>query len=283
MILLTRWLSCLVFLPVVMSAVADSTAPERVLWDKRPIQVHIQRHQERIIHFPDEVRYWLPDSLANKVTVMSANGVLYISALESFSRTRIRVQGINDQQIYLLDITANDGDQVSNELIVMVAKDIVNQAKNHTVRVVDDWRVRLTRYAAQQLYAPTRLLKGDSAIKRIPIKTDLNVSLIRGRQIDAMPIASWRGGGFFVTALRLHNKQDYILSLNFDGESESALDLSKLIRGHWLTATLQHSYLGAAGGEDDTTTLYLVSRRPFMESFGADVQTKQLRQVSDGR
>ena len=37
--------------------------PERVLWDKRPIKVHIQQGQERIIHFPDDVRYWLPDSI----------------------------------------------------------------------------------------------------------------------------------------------------------------------------------------------------------------------------
>ena len=280
--ILIRWLSCLVFLTVAMSAAAERSAPERMLWDKRPILVHIQTRRERIIHFPDEVRYWLPDSLANKVTVVSANGVLYIHAHEAFSRTRIRVQGINDQHVYLLDITANDSDQASNELIVMLEKDIVNHAKDYTARAMDDWRIRLTRYAAQQLYAPTRLLTGDGAITRIPINTDVNVPLIRGGQIDAAPVASWQGSDFFVTALRLRNRQNYTLSLTFNGQPESVLDLSKLLRGQWLTATLQHSHLGAAGGDDDTTTLYLVSRRPFMESFGGDVQTRQRRQASDG-
>ena len=54
----------LVMLIVASSAFADQLpAVERVVWDKRPIAVHIQRNQERIIHFPDDVRYWLHDSL----------------------------------------------------------------------------------------------------------------------------------------------------------------------------------------------------------------------------
>lgn len=292
MILWIRWLSCFLFLPVVMTAMADNfasermaserMAPERVLWDKRPIQVHIQTHQERIIHFPDEIRYWLPDSLANKVTIVSANGVLYVTALELFSSTRIRVQGINNQQIYLLDITSNDSAQISDELIVMVAKDVVNRTKVHTTTIADDWRIRLTRYAAQQLYAPERLLVGDSAIKRIPLNSDVAVPLIRGGEIEAMPIASWRGGDFTVTAIRLRNRQQKRLLLRFDGETEAALNLGKLIRGRWLTATLQHNHLDGAGSEGDTTTLYLVSRRPFLESLGLDMKAEQPGQVSDG-
>mgnify|MGYP005749427545 CR=1 FL=1 len=35
------------------SVIADT--PERVLWDKRPINVHLQVGNERIIHFPDDV------------------------------------------------------------------------------------------------------------------------------------------------------------------------------------------------------------------------------------
>jgi len=251
------------------SNVIESVTAERVLWDKRPIVVHIQRNHERIIHFPDDIRYWLPDQLQRKVTVLAANGVLYIRALESFSRTRIRVQGLHSQQIYLLDVMANDTAGIADELIVMTADTVINQAKDKTQKTVgQDWRVRLSRYAVQQLYAPERLLKGDSAIKRIPVVSQI-IPLIRGGVIEAVPIASWQGGGLMVTAVRLKNKQMHPLVLQFTSSGEgNSVNLSQAIRGSWLTATLQHRWLGAMGQKDDTTTLYLVSAQSFVESTG---------------
>ena len=264
----------LVGVVIAMSAMAESidigsTTAERVLWDKRPIVVHVQRNHERIIHFPDDIRYWLPDQLQRKVTVLAANGVLYIRALESFSRSRIRVQGLQSQQIYLLDVMADESASVADELIVITAESVINQAKDKTQkRVGQDWRVRLSRYAAQQLYAPERLLKGDSAIERIPVASQA-IPLIRGGVIEATPIASWQGGGLTVTAVRLQNKQTHPLILQFTPSGEgNSVNLNKLLRGRWLTATLQHKWLGALGQKDDTTTLYLVSAQSFVESTG---------------
>jgi len=181
---LLRWINILLLglvgVVIAMSAMAESirigsTTAERVLWDKRPIVVHIQRNHERIIHFPDDIRYWLPDQLQRKVTVLAANGVLYIRALEPFSRSRIQVQGLQSQQIYLLDVMADDTASVADELIVITAESVINQAKDKTQKMAgQDWRVRLSRYAAQQLYAPERLLKGDSAIERIPVEDKEN-------------------------------------------------------------------------------------------------------------
>ena len=269
-ILLLGWVGVV----IAMSAMAESidigsTTAERVLWDKRPIVVHVQRNHERIIHFPDDIRYWLPDQLQRKVTVLAANGVLYIRALEPFSRTRIRVQGLQSQQIYLLDVMADDTASVADELIVITAESVINQAKDKTQKMAgQDWRVRLSRYAAQQLYAPERLLKGDSAIKRISVVSQA-IPLIRGGVIEAVPIASWQGGGLTVTAVRLQNKQTHSLVLQFTPASEgNSVSLNKRLRGRWLTATLQHKWLGALGQKDDTTTLYLVSAQSFVESTG---------------
>ncbi|UVW35777.1 TIGR03749 family integrating conjugative element protein [SAR92 clade bacterium H455] len=275
---LLRWINILLLglvgVVIAMSAMAESirigsTTAERVLWDKRPIVVHIQRNHERIIHFPDDIRYWLPDQLQRKVTVLAANGVLYIRALEPFSRSRIQVQGLQSQQIYLLDVMADDTASVADELIVMTAESVINQAKDKTQKIVgQDWRVRLSRYAAQQLYAPERLLKGDSAIERIPVASQA-IPLIRGGVIEATPIASWQGGGLTVTAVRLQNKQTHPLVLQFPPSGGgNSVNLNKRLRGRWLTATLQHKWLGALGQKDDTTTLYLVSAQSFVESTG---------------
>lgn len=270
------WLVGIALMMVVVTAVAQT--PERVLWEKQPIKVHIQTGQERIVHFPDEVRYWLPDTIKFKVSVIAANGVLYIKALEDFSSARIRVQSLSDQQVYLLDISASDAETVSDELIVMTRESVRNLSEeNSSSQIAEDWRIRLTRYAAQQLYAPERLLSGDTAIKRIPLKLSESVSLIRGGLLEAEAIASWQGNGLTVTAIKLRNVSSQPLRLLFaPSDSPQTLDMSELIRGDWLTATLQHDSLGASGNNNDTTTLYLVSNRNFIESLNLfSIETQQ--------
>ena len=275
-----RWLFSVTLALVVVTATADT--PERVLWDKRPINVQLQIGNERLIHFPDEVRFWLPDSIKHKVLVLAANGVLYIRALEYFPGTRIRVQGLSDHQVYLLDVTASDMEAVSDELIVMTRESVRNRSKeNSPLTTTEDWRIRLTRYAAQQLYAPERLLGGDSEIKRIPLELSMPVPLIRGGLVQAVPIASWQGNGLTVTAVRLRNISQQLLELQFgeskldESDSLQILNLSRHIRGDWLTATVQHDHLGSTGNENDTTTLYLVSAQSFMESLNLPPQNTQ--------
>lgn len=265
----------LLLLIISTNTLAASNTPERVLWDSRPIQVHIQLNHERIIHFPEAVRYWLPDSIQNKVSIISANGVLYIRALEPFPSTRMRVQSLEDEQIYLLDVVVNDTTSVSDELIVMTAESIINRNDNHQIDTPeDDWRIRLTRYAAQQLYAPERLLLGDSGIQRIPMGIEQSIPLIRTGIIDSVPLASWRGGGFTVTAIKIRNLQEHPVTLAFEqSESIHRINLSHLIRGTWLTITLQHNTMGRVGSDYDSTTLYLVSKDSFAESLGTVLQT----------
>ena len=274
-----------VILLTLASATVLADASERVLWDKRPINVHLQVGNERIIHFPDDVRYWLPDTVKRHVSVLAANGVLYIRAMEPFPTTRLRIQGLNDQQVYLLDITASEVAAVSDELIVMTKKNTRNRSKEATAyRTTEDWRIRLTRYAAQQLYAPERLVDGDSAIKRIPVESKTSVPLIRGGLIETVPIASWQGHGLTVTAIRVRNLSRQSLQLQFDrSDSLQAPDLSYLVRGDWLTATLQHDHLGAMGDEADTTTLYLVSNRSFVESLSLPIDSRVLQSGKTGK
>ncbi|WP_101757280.1 TIGR03749 family integrating conjugative element protein [Oceanicoccus sp. KOV_DT_Chl] len=262
-----RWLFSVALGLVVVTATADT--PERVLWEKRPINVQLQIGHERLIHFPDEIRYWLPDSIKHKVSVLAANGVLYINAKEPFTRSRIRVQGLSNQQIFLLDVMAGEVDTVGDELIVITQKSVRNLSKESTShKSTEDWRIRLTRYAAQQLYAPERLAGGDSAIKRIALELSTPVPLIRGGLVETMPITSWQGNGLTVTAVKMRNLSMQSLQLGFDQSSALPfLNLNDRLRGDWLTATLQHSDLGLAGSETDTTTLYLVSDQSFLESL----------------
>ena len=277
--------TALLAIQVLPVAAEPARAPERVLWDKRPINIHIQRGQERIIHFPDEVRYWIPDRIKHKVSVLAANGVIYLRALEFFPKTRVRVQGLNDQQIYLLDLTVDDNANVSNKLIVMTPDSTTNHAKSSIPKTPrEDWRVRLTRYAAKQLYAPERLLVGDQYIQRIPLSVSTPIPLVRGGSVEALPIAAWQGGGLTITAVKLRNQRHQSLQLMFrESNNSNSLNFGQLIRGNWLTATLQHHSLGAKGQPDDTTTLYLISKRSFVESLGSiSTPNNHNKEANDG-
>ena len=85
----------LITLLLTLSANADNEY-DRVLWDKTPINVALSINKERIIHFPTDVRYWVPEFLNDKISILSANGVLYIEAHETFDKTRIRVQALDN-------------------------------------------------------------------------------------------------------------------------------------------------------------------------------------------
>jgi integrating conjugative element protein (TIGR03749 family) len=115
--------------------------------------------------------------------------------------------------------------------------------------------VTLTRFAAQQLYAPARLLKDLPGVVRAPVKRK-KVSLVRGGAVTAEPLVAWRAGDLYLTAVKLTNRTGRALTLD-----------PRTLRGDWLTAAFQHSRLLPKGDGSDTTALYLISARPFAASL----------------
>ena len=79
-----------------------------------------------------------------------------------------------------------------------------------------------------------------------------SVDLMVGGKIEAVPVAAWKAGLRYVTAVKLINRS----------QSPVVLDPREL-RGSWLAATFQHNRLLPAGNAADTTAVYLVSDRPF--------------------
>ncbi len=294
---------------------------ERVIWDNTPIAVQLTVDRERQIHFPGAVRYWLPDHLKTALTVMSANGVLYLQARRPFAKTRLRVQALDSRQLYLLDIASHtDGDHQATLIVTDKAR-VDNRSSSSSSSITSsspaaatlpldnngapvDWPVRLTRIAAQSFYAPERLLPRDTAIQRVSLDTDHPVLLLRGGDTEARPLAAWRGGGLYVTAVLIRNLSQSDITLALQPETALASDpisetaaaapasvtgtmlspspshprtlyFERDLRGHWLTATAQHSRLTAAGTDEDRTCLYLVSRRHFSEALSFPVDREE--------
>lgn len=270
--------------PLVAPAVMlpENAAVERILWDKTPIQISLTVGSERMVTFPGTVRLGVPNTLMPHLRTQSQNGTVYWLASEPFAATRIQIQDTQSGQFYLVDLsaTATASPNARIEIINATAPGLAVALNAHTVPellrynpdspaapmeaqshsrkntpTASDYTL-LTRYAAQQLYAPARLLKTPLGVHTAPLNQAAipNGTLMRGGGLLAEPVAAWRKGTLYVTAVKLSNQSPRPIVLD-----------PRLIRGQWRTATFQHARLGPAAGDDNVTALYLVSDRPFAE------------------
>ena len=123
-----------------------------------------------------------------------------------------------------------------------------------------DTYVALTRYAWQQLYAPTRLLNNPLGISRAPMQTDnFQSSLVYGDKVIAHPLASWSLNHWYITAVSLRNQYPHATNIRLPYD----------ICGNWAAAVLYPRVkLSAAGNKtSDSTTLFILSRNPFNKAM----------------
>ncbi|MBL3601671.1 MAG: TIGR03749 family integrating conjugative element protein [gamma proteobacterium endosymbiont of Lamellibrachia anaximandri] len=244
-----------------LSAWADTPPMERIIWNKTPIRLTLQVGKERLVHFPSAVRINVPPEQIADLRTQSVDGTVYWLASSPFETTRILVQEIDSGRTFLFDLTANEKSGGTSPVTILNPEQEsttplskTGNPRKESVRL--DY-ITLTRFAAQQMYAPTRLLKNDPRLHRISLHTPDDISLVHGGAVDARPLISWLGdGGRYVTVVRLRNRSDQPLSLD-----------PRDLRGKWLAATFQHARLLPTGHEADTTSVYLISTRPFEESF----------------
>ena len=156
----------------------------------------------------------------------------------------------------VLDVSAEPVETDSHTLpdvqILLDSEPDTNAGESHSNTQSMSWGyAALTRYAAQQLYAPTRLIPRQPGVVAIPVSAE-PVELVHGARIEAVPVAAWKAGLRYVTAVKLTNRTQRPVVLD-----------PRELRGAWLAATFQHNRLLPAGDEADTTAVYLISDRPF--------------------
>ncbi len=257
---LTLWLGIALLL-LLQSVHAESEITERIEWNKTPIQLDLKVGHERLLHLPGPVKVGVPVHLQPLLRTQSINGTVYLLASAPFDATRIMVQTIDTGQIYLFDVSASkEGGQThAVQLFVKDADAAISKQSDSSVdsnNATEPYSyVALTRFAAQQLYAPARLLQARPGIVRVAVARD-PVALLRGGAVEAAPLVAWRAGGLYLTAVKLTNRTDRPQTLD-----------ARQLRGSWLAATFQHHRLLATGSDADTTAVYLISARPFAVSY----------------
>ncbi|HVV67997.1 MAG TPA: TIGR03749 family integrating conjugative element protein [Gammaproteobacteria bacterium] len=252
----------------------DDNAP--LIWKGDPIFVAIPVEKEKRLIFPEPVQVDLNGSLTtDQLRIINNDQNLYLTAHQAFAKTRLFVTLKNSQQIILLDVATDNQASPNTRTIslpkntkstsIAVAKPQNNNPLNNATinsnqTVSADDYVNALRFAWQQLYAPQRLINQDLEFTRTPMHTTSWVTdLVYGDKVLAHPEASWLLNGLYVTAIELRNKYPHDTTL-------TARDLC----GDWQAATLYpRTHLKPAGQKpDDSTTLLLISTKPFSDVLG---------------
>ncbi|MCF5702284.1 TIGR03749 family integrating conjugative element protein [Pseudomonas syringae] len=233
-------------------------AVELMHWERLPLAVPLVINQERVVFVDENVRVGVPASLTGKLRVQSTGGTLYLRASEAIAPTRLQLRSVATGEIILLDIAATLGDQPLEPVrILKNSQAQVTEAESSTVPVTERTPipVALTRYAAQSLYAPLRTVESLPGVRRVPLKLRTELpSLLPIENVSSTPIAAWRLGDYWVTAVKLRNR----------GSARVQLDPRQL-QAKLFAAAFQHAFLGPVGSAEDTTIAYLVTRGAGLE------------------
>ncbi|PAU51963.1 integrating conjugative element protein [Pseudomonas sp. PIC25] len=256
---------------LLMMAIAPIIQAVEVLrWERLPLAVPLVVGQERVIFLDRNVRVGVPSVVSTQLRVQIAGGAVYLLAREPIAPTRLQLQDTDSGALILLDIAAQaakDG-QPPMEPVRIVEGDVpakryggtnADDQPGSTLPANDDTSrpiretpvpVILTRYAAQNLYAPLRTVEPVAGIQRARLDRNLALeTLLPTLPVRAQALAAWRLEDLWVTAVRLTNTSAHWLDLD-----------PRTLQGDFVAATFQHPSVGPAGASTDTTVVYLVTR-----------------------
>ena len=226
-------------------------AAEVKYWDRLPLAVPLTVGQERVLMLDEDVRVGVPGTIAGKLRVQSVGGTVYLRAADTLPPTRLQLQSVKSGDIILIDIEALEGSEALEPVkIVAQAQAPDVEAAKDTSPAETPVPVVLTRYAAQNLYAPLRTVAPLPGVRRVPLSDSTAFStLLPTERVSIKALAAWRLGDYWVTAVEIVNR----------GPGKVALD-PRHLQATLYAATFQHADLGLAGTPEDTTVAYLVTR-----------------------
>lgn len=250
----------------------SAMATEVVHYTNKPVVVELHAGQERKIQFGDHVKVGVTrqQEVEKQFRVQSAQGAVLIRPEKPFERERVVIKRITDGKVVLLDLIATPtpakADPLEDMRIYLENENTIEQEVQQSEQAVAKHQpqvtpITLTRYAAQKLYAPTRLHKEIPGISEANLNDMLNqeVRAFKGLnrvQTHAKPVLAYKANNLYVVALLVRNTTHENVTLNY-------LDINL----PFTHATFQHHQLSRTGTAGDRTILYLVNDRPLTETL----------------
>ena len=216
------------------------TEADHLLYEDVPLNVDLAIKQELRIHFGESIELGLPPSLASKLNAASVQGTLFLTASNAFKRQRIYVKRLNSGRFVLLDLATKSNARSSQDIY------IAYRDRPTLKRPSELTPVALTRYAAQQLFAPKRLLERVAGVRQTTLPTDVS-SIYLDSAVKTKPLGAWRTRSQIVVAIQLENTSSIPVKVN-----------PKAVRGHWRTVSFLRTELAPANEPAQTTVMFLV-------------------------
>lgn len=244
-------------------------ADELMKWERIPLQVPLHVDQERLVFVDKNVRVGFPPELNGKLRVQSSGGVVYLKAGSPFPVTRLQLQNVENGELILLDVSASAGKDSLEAVRLVYSGEVSTATASTATRVSGDgsakseppqattrkkkpdvpYPVALTRYAAQNLYAPLRTVEPLPGVQAQTLRLPKTLTtLLPGEPVSVSPLVSWSVGGYSVVAVRVKNQRS----------GKVVLD-PRALQGRFYSAAFQHRWIGPGGTPEDTTVLYLVT------------------------
>jgi len=275
-----RWVG---FLAVFGLLLGQSVQALEILpWQRLPLAIALAVGQERVVFIDKNVSVGMDSYLAGKLRVQSAGGALYLLAHEPIEPSRLQVKVVESGELILLDISTVTGKaaELAIEPVRIVdalaAKAETEQGEEKAPPSVASLGIpepiALTRFAAQNLYAPLRTIEPLPGVSPVGIHAlpQSLPALLPTRPVRARPLLAFRLGQWQVTAVQLINQSEHAF----------ALDPRELV-GRFYAATFQHNWLGEAGTPFDTTVVYLVTEHGGLEKHLLPMSVAPVAQVED--
>ena len=236
---------------------------EHVLFERRPVTAVVEIGRERLVHFPFEVAIHKPEQTDGPLDVQLIGNTAYLNAKTPMAPLRLVAEGLDGQGMIPINVVVRaKAPGVPDDLEIQLAsfakagsdtgKRRADAGDNEDDEPAPPDLVQLSRYCAQMLYAPQRLIKPLRGVRQVDVRLMPVANLYRGGALITTPIGAWRAGTMYVTAVRFTNRTNQAVELDMDQ-----------LRGHWTAATPQHWRLLPQGSEADTTAVCLISEQAF--------------------
>lgn len=263
-------------------------AETRRVYEDKPLSIAVPVKKEVRIVFPQDVNIQIPEELEAKINhLVPDSHTIYWTAKEPFAPARLIATALNGGKVYVVDIAADSKNPLediriedpsvvaavhaaqakpTSRLLPSSEANFEDQANSETPDekpLSDPAEVVLTRFAAQSLYAPSRLIPTDNRISVASMPSiPKNFPLLQssqGERFSVEPVGAWTGFNHYITAVLIVNQTPVFLQF----------DATK-VRGNFTHITAQHINIGPKGSLEDRTTLYLISDVPFADALLED-------------
>lgn len=238
---------------LLITQISHALSSEHLVWEKVPLTIELSINQERLVQFPQPIKI-IDQQLNKNLEVLKVKDSLYLKAKDLVSDARLIVQIIPEGEVIILNLKTNE-----KAINITPIQILIDDSKNQSPTQSSQYEynaIQLTRFAIQALYSPERVREIPEGIYRTPMQTTKTISLFYGASIEAHPIASWRGGNLYITAIDLKNLLNEPIELQFSH-----------LFGSWQTASIYPRSELPSRNQHESTTLFLVSEKPFVEAL----------------